>query len=84
MFNKTNVMTHDIHRAYTIHEKKFGDWAAIKSVTSSKRKLQYEEVPIQTFQLILNIFFDFFNLQEIKDNPTNYDVWFDYLKLIKN
>ncbi|XP_026821824.1 protein crooked neck [Rhopalosiphum maidis] len=55
---------HDIYKAYTIHEKKFGDRTAIESVISSKRKLQYE--------------------QEVKDNPTNYDAWFDYLKLVES
>jgi len=35
---------HDIYKAYTIHEKKFGDRTAIESVISSKRKLQYEQV----------------------------------------
>ena len=40
---------YDIYKAYTIHEKKFGDRAEIESVTSSKKKLQYEEVPTYTF-----------------------------------
>lgn len=34
----------DIFRAYTIHEKKFGDRTDIEDVITSKRKFQYEEV----------------------------------------
>ena len=54
----------DLYKAYSIHEKKFGDKAGIENVISSKRKFQYE--------------------QEIAENPTNYDAWFDYLRLIEN
>jgi crooked neck len=53
----------DLYKAYSIHEKKFGDRAGIEDVISSKRKFQYE--------------------QEIAENPTNYDAWFDYLRLIE-
>ena len=34
----------EIYKAYTIHEKKFGDRAGIEDVIVSKRKFQYEEV----------------------------------------
>lgn len=32
-----------MYRAYTIHEKKFGDRTGIEDVIVSKRKFQYEE-----------------------------------------
>lgn len=56
--------TNDLYKAYTIHEKKYGDRSGIEDVIVSKRKFQYE--------------------QEIAENPTNYDAWFDYLRLIEN
>lgn len=56
--------TKDIYKAYTHHEKKFGDRSGIEDVIVSKRKFQYEK--------------------EIADNPTNYDAWFDYLRLVEN
>lgn len=54
----------ELYKAYSIHEKKFGDKAGIEEVIRSKRKFQYE--------------------QEIAENPTNYDAWFDYIRLIEN
>lgn len=54
----------DIYKAYTIHEKKYGDRSGIEDVIVSKRKFQYE--------------------QEVKENPNNYDAWFDYLRLVEN
>ena len=33
----------DLYKAYTIHEKKFGERAGIENVIISKRKFQYEE-----------------------------------------
>lgn len=56
--------TNDLYKAYTIHEKKYGDRSGIEDVIVSKRKFQYE--------------------QEIAENPTNYDAWFDYLRLIES
>lgn len=56
--------TNELYKAYTIHEKKYGDRSGIEDVIVSKRKFQYE--------------------QEIAENPTNYDAWFDYLRLIEN
>jgi crooked neck len=32
-----------LYKAYTIHEKKYGDWTGIEDVIVSKRKFQYEE-----------------------------------------
>lgn len=56
--------TADLYKAYTIHEKKYGDRSGIEDVIVSKRKFQYE--------------------QEVAENPTNYDAWFDYLRLVEN
>lgn len=56
--------TNELYKAYTIHEKKYGDRSGIEDVIVSKRKYQYE--------------------QEIAENPTNYDAWFDFLRLIEN
>jgi len=53
----------ELYKQYTIHEKKFGDRAAIEDVIVSKRRFQYEN--------------------EIEANPHNYDVWFDYLRLME-
>nr|CAH7716929.1 unnamed protein product [Callosobruchus chinensis] len=55
--------TKDLYKAYTIHEKKYGDRTGIEEVIVSKRKLQYQ--------------------QEIQQNPTNYDSWFDYIRLVE-
>ncbi|KAF7255447.1 hypothetical protein EG68_07388 [Paragonimus skrjabini miyazakii] len=53
----------EIYKAYTLHEKKYGDRLAIEDVILSKRKFQYEE--------------------EVQGNPHNYDVWFDYVRLME-
>ncbi|CAH2011742.1 unnamed protein product [Acanthoscelides obtectus] len=53
----------ELYKAYTIHEKKYGDRTGIEEVIVSKRKFQYE--------------------QEIQQNPTNYDAWFDYIRLVE-
>lgn len=36
--------TAELYKAYTIHEKKYGDRTGIEDVIVSKRKFQYEEV----------------------------------------
>merc|ERR1719435_74244 len=54
----------DLYKAYTIHEKKFGERAGIENVILSKRKFQYEE--------------------EVKENPMNFDAWFDYVRLVES
>ena len=54
----------DLYKAYTIHEKKFGERAGIENVILSKRKFQYEE--------------------EVKDNPMNFDAWFDFVRLTES
>lgn len=38
--------TAELYKAYTIHEKKYGDRTGIEDVIVSKRKFQYEEVGI--------------------------------------
>ncbi|TPP64420.1 Crooked neck protein 1 [Fasciola gigantica] len=53
----------EIYKAYTLHEKKYGDRLAIEDVILSKRKFQYEE--------------------EVHVNAHNYDVWFDYVRLME-
>ncbi|CAH8498826.1 unnamed protein product [Heterobilharzia americana] len=53
----------EIYKAYTLHEKKYGDRLAIEDVILNKRKFQYEE--------------------EVQANPHNYDVWFDYVRLME-
>lgn len=37
-------------------------------------------------QIPINVktIFNLFNFQEVKNNPTNYDAWFDYLKLVES
>jgi len=54
----------ELYKAYTIHEKKFGERAGIENVILSKRKFQYEE--------------------EVKENPMNFDAWFDYVRLVES
>jgi len=54
----------ELYKAYTIHQKKFGERDAIEDVIVSKRKYQYEA--------------------EVAENPSNYDAWFDYLRLLEN
>lgn len=56
--------TIELYKAYTVHEKKYGDRSGIEDVIVSKRKYQYE--------------------QEVAENPTNYDAWFDFLRLVEN
>merc|ERR550525_2207173 len=54
----------DLYKAYTIHEKKFGERAGIENVIISKGKFQYEE--------------------ELKENPMNFDAWFDFVRLTES
>ena len=54
----------EIYKAYTIHEKKYGDQSGIESIITNKRKIKYEE--------------------DLKENPLDYDTWFDYLRLLEN
>ena len=49
--------TADLYKAYTIHEKKFGEKVGIESVIMKKRRLQYEE------EIGKKVFYYYFNLQ---------------------
>jgi len=53
-----------LYKAYTIHQKKFGERDAIEDVIVSKRKYQYES--------------------KVAEDPSDYDSWFDYLRLLEN
>ncbi len=53
----------ELYKAYTIHEKKFGERVGIENVIMKKRKLGYEE--------------------EILKDPTNYDAWFDLIRVVE-
>ena len=53
----------DVLRAYTVHQKRFGDRRALETAVYNKRKAKYEA--------------------EISDNAHNYDVWFDYARLLE-
>ena len=50
-------------RAYTVHQKRFGDRRALETAVYNKRKAKYES--------------------EISENTHNYDVWFDYARLLE-
>lgn len=56
--------TTEVYKAYSIHQKKYGDRTGIENIILSKRKHKYEK--------------------EIAEFPTNYDVWFDYLRVIES
>merc|ERR1711902_34212 len=64
MGNMDKEQCSDLYKAYTIHEKKFGERAGIENVIISKRKFQYEE--------------------EVKENPMNFDAWFDFVRLTES
>ena len=53
----------DVLRAYTVHQKRFGDRRALETAVYNKRKAKYES--------------------EISENAHNYDVWFDYARLLE-
>ncbi|KAL3310979.1 Crooked neck-like protein 1 [Cichlidogyrus casuarinus] len=53
----------DIYKAYTLHEKRFGDRVAIEDVIVSKRKFQYEEEVTQN-PLNYDSWFDYVRLME--------------------
>ncbi len=60
-------------------KKKYGDRTGIEDVITNKRKFQYEEVNLKiSFFLSIEIF------QELKENPMDYDKWFDYLRLLES
>ena len=45
----------ELYKAYTQHEKKYGDKGGIEDVIVSKRKFQYEEVRVAWEGAILNV-----------------------------
>lgn len=53
----------DLYKAYTIHEKKYGDRAGIENVITSKRKFQYEEA-LKDNQYDYDTWFDYLKLLE--------------------
>jgi hypothetical protein len=53
----------DLYRAYTIHEKKYGDRTGIESVITSKRRFQYEEA-LNENPLDYDTWFDLLKLLE--------------------
>lgn len=53
----------DIYKAYTIHEKKYGDRTGIETIISDKRKLKYEEDLKQNI-LDYDTWFDYIRLLE--------------------
>jgi len=56
----------ELYKAYTIHEKKYGDRTGIESVIASKRKLQYEEV-LKDNSYDYDTWFDYLKLLENSD-----------------
>uniref|UniRef100_T1GQ08 Pre-mRNA-splicing factor Syf1/CRNKL1-like C-terminal HAT-repeats domain-containing protein n=1 Tax=Megaselia scalaris TaxID=36166 RepID=T1GQ08_MEGSC len=61
--NLSKERTQQIYKAYTIHEKKFGDRAGIESVIVSKRKHQYEQEILDN-PLNYDAWFDYIRLIE--------------------
>merc|ERR1712241_1658199 len=53
----------DLYKAYTIHEKKFGERAGIENVIISKRKFQYEE-EVKENPMNYGAWFDYIRLVE--------------------
>ncbi|CAF0939521.1 unnamed protein product [Rotaria sordida] len=53
----------DIFKAYTIHEKKYGDRTGIEDVITSKRKFQYEE-ELKENSMDYDTWFDYLRLLE--------------------
>ncbi|XP_044729166.1 protein crooked neck [Chrysoperla carnea] len=55
--------THDLYKAYTIHEKKYGDRSGIEDVIVSKRKYQYEQ-EVTANPMNYDAWFDYLRLVE--------------------
>ncbi|KAK2719496.1 protein crooked neck-like [Artemia franciscana] len=53
----------ELYKAYTIHEKKFGDRSAIEDVIVNKRKIQYEQ-EVKSNPLNYDAWFDYLRLLE--------------------
>lgn len=63
--------TKELYKAYTIHEKKYGDRSGIEEVIVSKRKLQYEQ-EIQENPNNYDAWFDYIRLVEGKVSSNNH------------
>lgn len=59
--------TLDLYKAYTVHEKKFGDRAGIEDVIVSKRKFQYEQ-EVNENPNNYDAWFDYLRLMESEGN----------------
>lgn len=57
----------ELYKAYTIHEKKFGDRTGIEDVIVSKRKFQYEE-EVKANPNNYDAWFDYLRLIESEGN----------------
>ena len=57
----------ELFKAYTIHEKKFGEKAGIENVILSKRKFQYEE-EVKENSMNYDAWFDYIRLVESEGN----------------
>lgn len=53
----------EIYKAYTIHEKKYGDRTGIESIITNKRRIKYEE-DLATNMLDYDTWFDYIRLLE--------------------
>lgn len=66
---------------YTSFEKQHGTREGLEQVILSKRRFQYEEVSVASVRGPVAVPTALAHWQEIKANPHNYDVWFDYIRL---
>lgn len=57
----------EIYKAYTIHEKKYGDRTGIESIITNKRKLKYEE-DLKENMLDYDTWFDYIRLLESEED----------------
>jgi len=62
-------------------EKQHGDRDNIEEVILGKRRFQYEEVYTLSLCYLCPMLTHANSKQEIKLNPRNYDIWFDYIRL---
>jgi crooked neck len=72
--------TAEVFKAFTQHEKRYGERAGIETAIVSKRRAHYEQVCVcvgvnKTKQ---------HNLQLLEANIHNYDAWFDYIRLMQH
>lgn len=80
MYQKIGVMIYIKHILYT--RKNLVTEPQLKVLLVVKENYNMNKYLI--FQLVYKIFLKRFNFQEVKDNPTNYDAWFDYIKLVES